>query len=135
MVNDLPKRFTQHDPAYTVNFGAEYVFVDQTRPKQKYLPSLRAGIFYDPEPASGRKDRWWGVDNGNGEPDDFYGVTLGGGLLIGSRVNIDAAYQFRWGNDVRRDTLAGGTASKFWEQDFGTDVQQHSFYLSTVIYF
>jgi hypothetical protein len=43
-------------------------------------------------------------------------------------VNIDLAYQFRWGSNVRSDTLSeyrGTTA----------DVIQHSLYLSTVVYF
>jgi hypothetical protein len=54
-------------------------------------------------------------------------VTLGVGVLIKNRVNLDAAYVYRWGTDVRKDTfgLAGTDA----------DVDQHILYFSTVIYF
>jgi len=130
-VTNLPIKDSHHKPTYSVRLGGEYVFVDPTRPKQKYLPSLRAGLYYDPEPASGRADRWWGVTCGSGNPDDYYGATLGLGLLVGSRVNIDAAYEYRWGNNVRRDTWAGTPL----ERGFSVDVDQHQFYLSTVIYF
>ena len=131
-ITGLPTSRSDHDPTYTVRLGGEYVFVDLTRPRQRYLPSLRAGAFYDPEPASGRKDQWWGIEEGDGEVDDYFGVTLGAGLLIGNRVNIDAAYQYRWGRNVRRDIFADNDP---FEYGFDTDVDQHMFYLSTVIYF
>jgi len=132
-VTGLPKYLSHHDNAYAVRAGGEYVFVDPTRPTQKYLPSLRAGLFYDPEPASGRSDWLLGALPDGGEPDDYYGFTLGAGVLIGSRVNLDMAYEFRYGNDVRRDTLTDPAAP--WERGFSEDVTQHSFYLSTVVYF
>jgi long-subunit fatty acid transport protein len=131
-ITNLPKQESYHKPTYTVRFGGEYVFVDPARPKQRYLPSVRAGLFYDPEPASGRDDKWWGITRGDGAPDDYFGATLGLGLLVGSRVNIDAAYEYRWGNDVRRDTWAG---QPMLERGFSEDVEQHIFYLSTVVYF
>jgi len=131
-ITRMNKWASPHDPTYTVRLGAEYVFVDPNRARQKLLPSLRAGLMYDPEPASGRRDAWWGVKRGNGEPDDYYGVTLGAGLLINNRVNIDAAYEYRWASGVRKDTLAG---AGLLERDFEADVDQHSFSLSTVIYF
>ncbi len=131
-VTGLPKCLSPHDPTYSLRLGAEYVFVDKTKPKQDYLPSLRGGIFYDPQPASGRQDQWWGIEKGDGEPDDYYGVALGAGVLIKNRVNIDAVYEYRWGNNVRRDTLAGGNV---YERRFGADFRQHTVYLSTVIYF
>jgi long-subunit fatty acid transport protein len=141
-VTNLPTELSPHDPTYTVRLGGEYVFVDETKPKQDYLPSLRAGVFYDPEPASGRKNLWYapfaryspilpstlGLERkGSGEPDDYYGATIGAGVLIKNRVNIDAAYQYRWGSNVRKDTFG------FRNTDF--DVRQHSFFLSTVVYF
>ncbi len=120
------------DPTYTVRLGAEYVFVNPKKARQNLLPSLRAGLFYDPQPASGRRDSWFGVSRGDGDPDDYYGIALGAGLLIGNRVNLDAAYQYRWGTNVRKDTLADGG---IFERGFSADVDQHVFYLSTVIYF
>lgn len=126
-VTGLPKYRSPHDPTYTVRLGAEYVFVNDKKPVQHYLPSLRAGLFYDPEPAGGRKDRWFGLGKVTGEPDDYYGFSLGAGVLIRNRVNLDVAYVYRWGDDVRKDSLA------VWGTD--ADVDQHTLYVSTVIYF
>ncbi|MBP8131711.1 MAG: outer membrane protein transport protein [Candidatus Hydrogenedentes bacterium] len=133
-VTGLPKFLSPHDPTYTVRLGAEYVFVDPTKPRQDFLPSLRAGVFYDPEPASHRDDLWFGFgpalgleSKGDGKPDDYYGIALGAGLLIRNRVNLDIAYQYRWGDDVRKDT--------FGLKSTDADVRQHYLYFSTVIYF
>ena len=131
-ITGLPKKLSPHDSTYTVRLGAEYVFVKDNASKQDYLPSLRAGAFYDPEPASGRKHGFFGVTKGDGDPDDYYGFALGAGVLIKNRVNIDAAYQYRWGRDVKADTFAGSVP---FENGFSEDVDQHQFYLSTVIYF
>lgn len=126
-ITGLPHDLSPHDPTYTVRVGAEYVFVNAQKPKQDYLPSLRLGAFYDPEPAGGRPDKWYGLGEVSGKPDDYFGVSVGAGLLIKNRVNLDAAYIYRWGSDVRKDTFSmTGTDA---------DVDQHSFYLSTVIYF
>lgn len=131
-ITGLPKSQSPHDPTYTVRLGGEYVFVDAAKPKQEYLPSIRAGIFYDPEPASGSSDGMFGFNKGSGDPDDYYGFTLGLGCLVKNRVNIDAAYQYRWGTNVRRDTFGG---ARGLIRGFSEDVEQHTFYLSTVIYF
>lgn len=122
----------QIDPTWTVRAGFEYVFVNEKKPKQDYLPSIRGGIFYDPQPASGRRDGLFGTGKGNGDPDDYYGVTAGVGVLIKNRTNIDLAYQFRWGTNVNRDTFAG---SGVFETGFSEDIYQHSLFLSSVIYF
>jgi len=126
-VTGLPPGQHDVDPIYTMRVGAEYVFVNDKKAIQNLLPSVRAGVFYDPEPASNRPDRFFGLGRGDGKPDDYYGISLGAGVLIKNRVNIDAAYVYRWGNGVRRDTFGfSGTDA---------DVRQHTFYLSTVIYF
>lgn len=132
-VTGLNKSLTEIDPTYTVRLGAEYVFVNDAKPKQNYLPSLRAGLFYDPEPSGGRKDLWYGVgvngksQKGSGDPNDFFGFSLGAGVLIKDRVNLDLAYVYRFGNGARDDTFGL----------FGTeaDVEQHTIYMSTVVYF
>lgn len=126
-VSGLPKDLSPHDPTYTVRLGAEYVFVNKKKPRQILMPSLRAGLFYDPEPASNRPNRWFGLGRGDGKVDDYYGAALGLGVLIKDRVNIDMAYIYRWGNDVRQDT--------FGLVNTDGDVDQHYLYLSTVIYF
>ena len=118
------------DPTWTIRVGGEYVFIKENSPRQNYLPSVRAGFFYDPAPAGDRKDSpdsEFSLSSGSGNADNFYGVSLGLGLLIKSRINIDAAYIYRWGNGARADTLA--------INDTDIDAQQHSFFLSTVIYF
>jgi len=132
-VTGLNKQLSDIDPTYTVRFGAEYVFIDETKPKQNYLPSLRGGVFYDPEPSGGRENQFWGIgvngreQRGSGEPVDFWGFSLGAGVLVKDRVNIDLAYVYRWGDGARTDTFGL----------FGTDadVEQHNLYVSTVVYF
>lgn len=115
------------DPVYSIRAGMEYVFVDPKKPRQDYLPSLRAGVFYDPEPSGGRTSTWFGLDRGDGAPEHVYGVSLGAGVLIMDRVNIDLAYTYRWGDGVRPET--------FGEPETDADIDQHLLYLSTVIYF
>ena len=118
------------DPTYTVRFGAEYVCIPkQLGPELDRLWTFRGGLFFDQEPASG-------VDNSvrfplskpSGNPDDFYGFALGVGLLANQRVNIDLAYQFRYGAEVNRDFLRGVNG-------FNEHLRQHRVLLSTVIYF
>lgn len=135
-VTELPKYLSPHDATWTVRLGAEYVFVNEKKPKQHLLPSLRGGLFYDPEPASHRKNLWYGIGpyglerKGSGKPDDYFGFSLGGGLLIMNRVNIDLAYVCRLGFNVRGDTFG-----QFGFKSTHFDVDQHTLYLSTVIYF
>lgn len=131
-ITGLPKWCSYHDPTYTVRLGAEYLFINTDKPMPKYLPSLRLGAFYDPEPASQGNTAQGPFGqvlqlNDTGKPDDYWGATLGLGLLVKNRVNIDFAYVYRWGDDVRKDTFS------MWDVDAG--VRQHEIFLSTVIYF
>ncbi|MBI2423839.1 MAG: outer membrane protein transport protein [Candidatus Hydrogenedentes bacterium] len=126
-------KYSEVDPTYTVRLGAEYVFVNATKPKQDYLPSLRGGIFYDPEPSGGRATVPFGLGTfgrqikGDGDPVDFWGFSLGAGVLVKDRVNLDIAYVYRWGDEARTDTFGLATTS--------ADVEQHTLYFSTVVYF
>ncbi len=106
------------DPVYTARLGFEYVFFDKTKLVQDYLPSVRAGLLYDPEPAS------QGVAA-------FYGATVGLGLLVKDQVNVDFAYEFRYGPDVREDAFSDTDGRSLGS----ADVRHHRFLLSTVIYF
>ena len=127
---DNPWTGSKFDPTYTVRFGAEYVFLPK-QPEEKLarLWTLRGGLFYDEEPASGKPDGFhWPGDRGDGDPDAFYGAALGVGLQLHQRVNIDAAYQIRYGPGVNSDFVRGAAG-------FEEDVFQHRFLLSTVIYF
>lgn len=124
-------RRTDFDPTYTIRLGAEYVFIP--REPGVDLPRLwtiRAGLSYEEEPASNRSTR---ADRdyfraGDGEPDRFYGASLGLGLLLGQRVNLDLAYQIRYGPGVNRDLNPGVSG-------FDGDEIRQGILLSTVIYF
>jgi len=127
-VTGIDVDLSEVDPTYTVRIGGEYVFVDDTSPKQNVLPSVRAGVFYDPEPSGGRDSTFFGLEQrGDGRVDDFFGFSIGAGVLIKDRVNIDAAYVYRFGNAARVDT--------FQLNHVDADVKQHNLFFSTVIYF
>jgi len=115
-LNDPDKGRTHFDPTNTVRFGGEYVFVPE-RPEQRinYLWTVRGGLFYDQEPASGH-------------PDDFFGFALGAGVVTHQRVSIDLAYQLRYGHDVNRDFIRG-------VDGFEEDVFQHRVLTSVIVYF
>ncbi len=104
---------------YTVRAGFEYVFVDKTKFVQNFMPSIRGGLFYDPEPAES-------------DPVDVYGVAVGLGVLIKDRVNLDFAYQFRYGNHARPDTFP---STRYGVSVADAKIRQHQFLVSTVIYF
>jgi len=127
---DEPLQKSKFDPTYTVRLGTEYIFLPkQPEEKLRQLWTLRGGLFYDEEPASGRSEGFsWPGDNGDGNPDRFYGFALGGGLQLFQRVNIDCAYQFRYGNHVNADFVRE-------VQGFDEEVFQHRVLLSTVVYF
>ncbi len=103
------RRLADTQPTHQVRLGAEYLFLL----KHKYVVPLRVGIFYDPEPTE---------DN----PDKFYGFSLGGGIAV-SQFVFDMAYQYRWGNDVRKVSLEG--------EEVYQDVKQHTVYASVILHF
>lgn len=121
-------RHTKFDPTYTVRFGWEYVLIpDNLDSNLDWLWSLRGGVFLDQEPASGRSN-FDPTAKGDGEAEDFYGLALGVGVQAYNRVNVDFAYQLRYGEGVNSDRIRGLDG---FEQDF----MQHRFLLSTIIYF
>ena len=95
------------DPTTWFRLGGEYLII-----KEKITIPLRAGIFYDPAPAEG-------------SPDDYYGFSLGSGLAY-DRYVFDIAYQFRFGDDVGGSSLQG--------LDFSQDVREHKVYMSLIIH-
>ncbi len=101
-------------PTHTVRLGAEYLFFDTEDATKQFVPvyALRAGLFYDPEPAQGH-------------PNDFYGFSVGGGIAFKDRIAIDFAYIYRFGDNVE---IAGLPQAE-------GDVRQHRFLVSTIIYF
>jgi len=66
------------DDTTSVRLGAKYLWI---RPNM--IVPMRAGFFYDPEP-------------GAGNPDNFFGFSLGAGIGIKSFL-FDIAYEFRTG--------------------------------------
>ena len=125
---DNKAALTDFDDTYTVRFGVEYVMLPKNLDSElNYLWTLRGGLFYDEEPASGRSD-FTASSKGSGEPDSFYGLTLGLGLLAHQRTNLDLAYQVRFADGVNKDLVQGIPG-------FEEDVMQHRVLLSAVIYF
>ncbi len=96
------------DPAHQIRMGAEYLFIGKN-----YEIPLCAGIFYDPLPAEG-------------SPDDFFGFSVGSGIGIG-RFKFDFAYQYKSGNNV------GDSVLKVW--GLSQDIEEHTFYSSVIIHY
>jgi len=107
-ISGRPKEDSDVDATNTVRLGAEYLVI-----KPDYVVPLRGGVFYDPAPAEG-------------SPDDFYGFSLGSGFARG-RYIFDIAYQYRFGRDV------GGSILQ--NLDFSQDVDEHSLFASLIIHF
>ena len=107
-ISGRPKNDSDVDPTHTVRLGTEYLFIEP-----KYVIPLRCGAFYDPAPAEG-------------SPDDFFGFSLGSGFAKG-RFIFDIAYQYRFGRDVGESILQN--------LDFSQDVDDHSLYASLIIHF
>jgi len=95
-------------PTHQVRMGAEYLVI-----RSKYAIPFRCGVFYDPAPAQGN-------------PDDYYGLSAGSGIAAG-RFVFDIAYQYRFGNDVGTSILQG--------LDFSQDVEEHTVYSSLIVHF
>ena len=91
-----------------IRVGTEYLFL---LPEKKSAIPLRAGLFYDPEPAETNAL-------------DFYGISLGTGLSR-SRYSIDLAYQLRWARGI--DTGNQIATSE-------ANVIQHTVLLSFIFY-
>lgn len=127
---DDPWRKPNLDPTHTVRLGLEYVMLPKI-PRQQLnrLWTVRGGLFYDEEPATGRPEGWHRPrDRGTGEPEPFYGFAVGAGLLLNQRLNLDAAYQLRYGRGVNQDMVRGVAG-------FEEDVFQHRLLVSAVFYF
>ena len=107
-VSRKPVSLSSIDTTTWFRMGVEYLFIGDT-----LIIPLRGGIFYDPAPAED-------------SPDDFYGFSLGSGIVY-RRVAFDIAYQYRWGDDVGSDLLSS--------YEFSQDVDEHTLYTSIVFHF
>jgi long-subunit fatty acid transport protein len=108
-IDGRPMSQSDVSPTMHVRAGYEYVI---PLPAQSLALPLRAGLFYDPEPAQ---------DGHN----DFYGLALGTGLSR-NRFSLDVAYQLRWGHDIDSTPLIATSTA---------DVIQHSVLASLIYYF
>jgi len=97
-------------PTYQVRFGSEYLLINK---RLETIIPFRAGIFYDPMPS-------------DGNPDDYYGFSLGSGISIGPYV-FDIAYQFRFAVNVGE--------AKLKRFGFSQDVEEVRFYGSFIFHF
>jgi len=96
------------DSTTQVRVGAEYLFI-----KPEYTVPVRVGFFYDPAPAQGTTD-------------EYFGLSLGSGIGLG-RFIFDAAYVYRFGRNVGESTVPGlGLAQ---------DINEHGFFTSLIVHF
>ena len=91
-----------------VRIGGEYLWV-----LEKTIIPFRFGLFYDPEPSEKN-------------PDDFFGISFGTGIMIRD-VLIDCAYVYRWARNVKADMLP--------LQQTQADLDQHKFVISMIYHF
>ena len=110
-IEGLPKNLSDVDDTTQVRLGAEYLFLF---PEKYLVVPVRAGAFYDPEPREG-------------DPEDFYGVSIGSGIGYKQFI-FDMAYQFRWGDNVDGDHL-------ITTGDTDLDVRQHTVLASMIFHF
>ncbi|MEA2061918.1 MAG: outer membrane protein transport protein [Thermodesulfobacteriota bacterium] len=96
------------DDTTQVRLGMEYLKI-----LEKTIIPFRLGIFYDPEPAQGN-------------PDDFFGISTGSGFMYKKAV-FDFAYQYRFGRDVHGVTMSESKSSQ--------DIDQHIAYASMILHF
>ena len=107
-ITGLSRQESDIDSTIQVRIGGEYLIIDP-----KFVIPLRAGLFYDPAPATG-------------SPDKYYGFSLGSGLACGSWV-FDIAYQFRWADNVKESILKNF--------NYSSDVKEHQIYTSLIFHF
>ena len=97
------------EPTLQIRAGAEYLYVTNS-----CVIPFRGGVFYDPAPAAG-------------EPDSFFGLSLGSGIAKG-KIAFDLAYQYRFGRDVGKYIFQEA-------YDFTQDVKEHTIYASVIYHF
>ena len=98
------------DDLFTARLGVEHVLSASVGK----VP-LRAGVFYDPRP-------------GLGNEQSIYGFSVGSGLTT-PRFSIDAAYQYRTGDDLKGRNISADLL------DTSFKVEEHLFIASLITYF
>jgi long-subunit fatty acid transport protein len=92
-----------------IHLGGEYLIL---KPDRNLVIPLRAGLFYDPEPAEGDEKK-------------FYGMALGSGIGYKNLV-FDLAYQLRWGRNIEMNNLIVNSKA---------DIMQHTVLVSLIYHF
>ena len=108
-IDGRPKSESDVKDTTQIRLGGEYLII---KPEKNLVVPLRAGFFYDPEPADGKVK-------------DFYGFTLGSGIGY-KRFIFDMAYQLRWGHQVDTGNLIANSKA---------DVTQHLLLTSVIVHF
>ena len=114
-ITGLAKGIDDVQPTLTFRAGGEYLVI-----KPKYVVPIRAGFFYDQEPAREK-------------PDDYYGITLGSGIAYKGLV-VDFTYFYRFAQDVTIASIATGDHQELIREEKG-DVDQHMAMLSFIFHF
>jgi len=109
-INGAPRRDSHVHDTTQFRLGGEYLLM-----LEKTIIPLRAGLFYDPQPSQKH-------------PDDFFGFSLGSGVMLGNHVLLDWAYQMRYGHNVSGGSLGGIADAK-------ADVVQHRLMVSMIYHF
>jgi len=109
-INGKKEELSNVKPTHHFRLGLEYLMFNKNL---KNIIPIRGGIFYDPMPA-------------DGHPDNYYGLSLGTGFAKGKYV-FDIACQYRYGNKVGQDKL-----ERF---EFSQDVTEIRGYGSLIYYF
>ena len=99
----------------TFRVGAEYLWI-----LDRMVVPLRFGTFYDPQPAQGGSQ-------------DYFGFSLGSGLIF-RHFSLDGAYQIRIGLNDKESSLLNIVGTGAFE-DVPVDTYQHLFLLSGVYRF
>lgn len=107
-ITGRPENESDVNATTQVRVGGEYLIIGE----EMVIP-LRAGLFYDPEPA-------------DGSPDNFWGLSVGSGICYKEFV-YDIAYQYRFGRNVRSAIIGDETSRQ--------DVEQHTVYMSVIYHF
>lgn len=104
-----------------IRLGGEYLIIGD-----KMTIPVRGGLFYDPQPGVRLKGEDASGNNVYSSIiDDFFGVSLGSGIAIGSYA-FDVSYQYRWGNRTTGDAPYTGTTA---------DISQHTVMTSLIYHF
>jgi long-subunit fatty acid transport protein len=107
-ISGKPESESDISATHQLRLGAEYLFT-----RQNYAIPFRGGLFYDPAPAEGSSD-------------NFYGFSIGSGISYKQFI-FDIAYQYRFAHDVGKSILV--------PFEFSQDIKEHTLYTSMIVHF